>query len=198
MTGFSPRSHEGSDTPKTTMTAITISFNPRSHEGSDFLFGMMQGKLSVFQSTLPRGERPYMGRLYRLCLQVSIHAPTRGATLMKTNHSHFWRFQSTLPRGERHIYFQNKSGFFCFNPRSHEGSDLLQTVRLRTAIRFNPRSHEGSDGGLYEAVCKLLVSIHAPTRGATINVKRSLNTFGSFNPRSHEGSDHSRTGIMGT
>ena len=101
MTGFSPRSHEGSDTPKTTMTAITISFNPRSHEGSDFLFGMMQGKLSVFQSTLPRGERPYMGRLYRLCLQVSIHAPTRGATLMKTNHSHFWRFQSTLPRGER-------------------------------------------------------------------------------------------------
>ncbi len=148
MTGFSPRSHEGSDTPKTTMTAITISFNPRSHEGSDFLFGMMQGKLSVFQSTLPRGER--------------------------------------------HIYFQNKSGFFCFNPRSHEGSDLLQTVRLRTAIRFNPRSHEGSDVGLYEAVCKLLVSIHAPTRGATINVKRSLNTFGSFNPRSHEGSDINR------
>ena len=76
-----------------------------------------------------------------------------------------------------------------FNPRSHEGSDILpvpppaavsisihaptrgatQTDRIRDrqSYNFNPRSHEGSDGAYYAAQCR----------------------FHNFNPRSHEGSD---------
>ena len=34
----------------------------------------------VFQSTLPRRERPYDVRSYRLCYNISIHAPAKGAT----------------------------------------------------------------------------------------------------------------------
>ena len=38
---------------------------------------------------------------------------------------------------------------------------------LNTHTYFNPRSHEGSDGSLDLYYNYLLLSIHAPTRGAT-------------------------------
>ena len=78
---------------------------------------------------------------------------------------------------------------------------------------FNPRSHEGSDRGQdLVRVLSIIISIHAPTRGATTRSKysrRRTRRFQStlprgerrwtwpqtqhrrhyFNPRSHEGSD---------
>ena len=55
-------------------------------------------------------------------------------------------FQSTLPREERR-----------FNQ-----------FLLLTQKDFNPRSHERSDKSTYNSFCpRLLISIHAPTRGAT-------------------------------
>ena len=54
-------------------------FNPRSHEGSDVLTRTIYLYFPEFQSTLPRGERPF---------------PV-------TNQSRLTLFQSTLPRGER-------------------------------------------------------------------------------------------------
>ena len=35
------------------------------------------------------------------------------------------------------------SGYF--NPRSHEGSDILKAIEDKLNGYFNPRSHEGSD-----------------------------------------------------
>ena len=55
---------------------------------------------------------------------ISIHAPTRGATPF-------------LPFALSFI--------LNFNPRSHEGSDT-EALRIRDKPNdFNPRSHEGSD-----------------------------------------------------
>ena len=59
-------------------------FNPRSHGGSD---GEDFRKVSVsfkFQSTLPRGERPFPFTFFKEVLSISIHAPTGGATDEKT------------------------------------------------------------------------------------------------------------------
>ena len=78
-------------------------------------------------------------------------------------------------------------------------------------INFNPRSHEGSDGGEAMYKIKTVISIHAPTRGATSDSavfaatmaefqstlprgERHMKEWiihipGNFNPRSHEGSD---------
>ena len=55
-----------------------------------------------------------------------------------------------------------------FNPRSHEGSDQIKND-IPTVLRdFNPRSHEGSnDNGIFAQTSGALISIHAPTRGAT-------------------------------
>ena len=56
---FNPRSREGSDKPAARATHSIHNFNPRSREGSDCDFVAHVWVISVFQSTLPRGERQY-------------------------------------------------------------------------------------------------------------------------------------------
>ena len=55
-------------------------FNPRSREGSDDIADGHECRNPQFQSTLPRGERPLLINHESSCLQISIHAPARGAT----------------------------------------------------------------------------------------------------------------------
>ena len=142
-----------------------------------------------FQSTLPRGER-----------QQRQPFPETLA-----------RFQSTLPRGERPrgqtkcarptgfnprsragsdgcvsaIFVENAS----FNPRSRAGSDTNSIGGKRQTAGFNPRSRAGSDINLIQDVILRVVSIHAPARGATINVWQPDSSDCGFNPRSRAGSD---------
>ena len=78
-----------------------------------------------------------------------------------------------------------------FNPRSHKGSDRSWPASRRgSETNFNPRSHKGSDPSWKDAVHKWNISIHAPTRGATICHTIYASIHGHFNPRSHKGSDN--------
>ena len=63
---------------------------------------------------------------------------------------------------------------------------------------FNPRSHKGSDCVDVSAGRISLISIHAPTRGATVLLDELGGCKINFNPRSHKGSDSNQTtkGIM--
>ena len=54
-------------------------FNPRSHERSDWMLISMLN-LTLFQSTLPREERRVTILICGGVYNISIHAPTRGAT----------------------------------------------------------------------------------------------------------------------
>ena len=122
---------------------------------------------------------------------ISIHAPTRGATILCNHRGLVFGFQSTLPREERQRILMLSTLIIDFNPRSHERSDYRQTCPIYLHMYFNPRSHERSDK-LFVAVKVwypifqstlpreerqengieyddlLDISIHAPTRGATI------------------------------
>ena len=119
-------------------------------------------------------------------------------------------FQSTLPQGERHCewsflflnyHFNPRSHkgsdlaimsavhILCyFNPRSHKGSDSPTNAGALVDLDFNPRSHKGSDNPKKRLSTNFFISIHAPTRGATISHYQGLQTD-DFNPRSHKGSD---------
>ena len=121
---------------------------------------------------------------------VSIHAPTRGATGLCLYIPFPCLFQSTLPHGERQCSGRIWIRANSFNPRSHTGSDFINILPAKyyagfqstlphgerpeptpssyETHGFNPRSHTGSDL-LYLFLISLtsLVSIHAPTRGAT-------------------------------
>ena len=117
----------------------------------------------VFQSTLPREERRQGWKSDRKHRKISIHAPTRGATMVVTFKLTTSEFQSTLPREERRLVVTERSGYNDFNPRSHERSDRRpgQTARINN------------------------ISIHAPTRGATngYGVTTAINQFQSTLPR---------------
>ena len=79
---------------------------------------------------------------------ISIHAPMRGATT------------SRRAKRLRHLNF---------NPRAHEGRDSLYNRLVSSLFSyFNPRAHEGRDRlGAYFITKDILISIHAPMRGAT-------------------------------
>ena len=122
---------------------------------------------------------------------ISIHAPTRGATLWKSGHV---------------------GVYIDFNPRSHEGSDLQRLVyheiivisihaptrgatllwsllsMLRAIFQSTlPRGERLAQQYEWDSIT--VISIHAPTRGATFEAADSIQTRKDFNPRSHEGSD---------
>ena len=59
-----------------------------------------------------------------------------------------------------------------FNPRAHAGRDPHGVRYVRGLGCFNPRVHAGRDHGLKELLRLWRVSIHAPTRGATIGEKK--------------------------
>ena len=83
-------------------SAHTIGFNPRSHEGSDNNYIGIKTDGKMFQSTLPRRERPRRRR--RFCLYDGFNP---------RSHEGSDKSQNTWT-----IMLQG------FNPRSHEGSDL--------------------------------------------------------------------------
>ena len=121
-------------------------FNPRSHEGSDLVEIRARRCVYRFQSTLPRGERQCNG------LEQQIKE----------------LFQSTLPRGERPSAERLGGVLWDFNPRSHEGSDLLWSgyrTKLRDISIHAPTRGATSISSVTDPV--FIISIHAPTRGAT-------------------------------
>ena len=63
------------------------------------------------------------------------------------------KFQSTHPRGVRLLWQLKGRAEACFNPRTHAGCDI--------------------DAAL-ETWQKVVVSIHAPTRGATVKISLEI------------------------
>ena len=125
---------------------LPVDFNPRSHAGSDarrFVFVFWPRR---FQSTLPRGERLCRAGGRRGRDGISIHAPTRGATLTVYIDALYLIFQSTLPRGERPQYPSS----------SPTGAMISIHAPTRGATTNRPATTRARR-----------ISIHAPTRGAT-------------------------------
>ena len=192
----------------------TIGFNPRSRKGSD-LHGWLNRLFDLkFQSTLPQGERPLDERDSWTCLQVSIHAPARGATYIRCcAHFPITLFQSTLPQGERPFGIITLLGFFEFQSTLPQGErQILYLLRFfdctvsihapaRGATEFLKRKRLEDEVSIHAPArgatrchnqrqrVQLPVSIHAPARGATDIEPRFLAFFSRFNPRSRKGSD---------
>ena len=89
---FNPRSHKGSDVRQFMNKHIIVYFNPRSHKGSDI---------------------KYWPLLFGYA--ISIHAPTRGATRLKSWFNRIQKFQSTLPQGERQYHTELDSGWITIS-----------------------------------------------------------------------------------
>jgi len=191
---FNPRLHAGGDplfytlqtlktvsihastreaTQKAHVTTFNLrGFNPRLHAGGDSARVYSPLKISLFQSTPPRGRRRY-GADGEPCLKiVSIHASTREATLRLMRETKLqYLFQSTPPRGRRRLSaFQSAICQACFNPRLHAGGDFRSLRRqypsMFVSIHASTREATPSAPTLLLAG---VVSIHVSTREATDN-----------------------------
>ena len=122
---------------------------------------------------------------------ISIRAPTRGATIWDACfHSHCFISIRAPTRGATGLYSHQNQGLSDFNPRSHEGSDANTPYCYNYSKEFQSALPRGERLGFCPYVQNLcLISIRAPTRGATWILPVCSKSLPYFNPRSHEGSD---------
>ena len=147
--------------------------------------------LTSFQSTHPRGVRLTSIEVKDVISHISIHAPTWGATCYICEpvaakkisiHAPTWgaTYISYPLANENNISIhaptwgatcQTLTLFFVFgnfNPRTHVGCDFSFFHLIGCNIHFNPRTHVGCDILKNLIVLRYLISIHAPTWGATV------------------------------
>ena len=211
--GFNPRTHTGCDKVPVYTDAQLFEFQSTHPHGVRLPTNNIVIQGFEFQSTHPHGVRhqhqvnPYTDKL------VSIHAPTRGATPVESEPNNF----ETGFNPRTHTGCDTAKGISntreqSFNPRTHTGCDVSRGVFDGSQIRFNPRTHTGCDvrmrpicleteefqsthphgvrpSSMSSSIKGLTVSIHAPTRGATIFCRFVLLKQNSFNPRTHTGCD---------
>ena len=163
---FNPHSHEGSDLIISKQITIDTYFNPHSHEGSDLYADINTPPLVYFNPHSHEGSDPLKSDTHQTTA-ISIHTPTRGATILQIYRLAFLLFQSTLPRGERQTSNARSIPLLYFNPHSHEGSDASKpfnpsgkTISIHTPTRGATYTDADSEGNRQ-------ISIHTPTRGAT-------------------------------
>ena len=185
-------------------------FNPRTHEGCDVGQVIYSPNMPAFQSTHPRGVRhkvndcvdegirfqsthPRGVRLLCHCgtshsSGISIHAPTRGATLSFLAHQHRRKISIHAPtRGatSKQAFIPRYNGISIHAPT--RGATCLWPSRRCPSLYFNPRTHEGCDARIIDAqIAHTGISIHAPTRGATSlaeYVRAACYEFQSTHPR---------------
>ena len=102
------------------------------------------------------------------CLIISIHAPTRGATFEMEIFPSQRDISIHAPtRGATTGQLRHSTLSLYFNPRSYKRSDVLLSQNAVHHMHFNPRSYKRSDSDYYTYLPTQLISIHAPTRGAT-------------------------------
>ncbi len=98
------------------------SFNPRAHAGRDFLKNQKKMKREVSIHAPTRGATRKTHQRDG-CHRVSIHAPTRGATL---------------------IIHSNHDLNLSFNPRAHAGRDLPPSSEGFTSSKFQSTRPRGA------------------------------------------------------
>src|SRR5258708_11817734 len=67
---------------------------------------------------------------------------------------------------------------FSFDPRPREGGDSPPRLRNPTRHCFDPRPREGGDLKIDRVLLRLVVSIHAPAKGATRSTRSTTAPFG--------------------
>ena len=140
------RPRTGSDEVHDAIDVERLCFNPRPRTGSDARMFSTTGGQPMFQSTPPHGERLVISSVTPLVIDVSIHAPARGATAPRLHVAGGCVVSIHAPaRGATHVAGQRL-----------DLGDVSIHAPARGATTFEDTDFWPED-----------VSIHAPARGAT-------------------------------
>ena len=148
-----------------------VYFNPRSREGSDSKQdrGIIAVNISIHAPA--RGATICHHQLTPSCI-ISIHAPARGATATVVHHIYPADISIHAPA------------------RGATGVAYRYVARNLISIHAPAR---GATGSKLAGARVLPISIHAPARGATFHHVKIRRIPCDFNPRSREGSDYCRS-----
>jgi len=147
--------------------------------------------VSVFQPTHPHGVRLSLAGDAWAWLEVSTHAPARGATLNRSHVLDAILVSTHAPaRGATYSAHSQKNARAGFNPRTRTGCDNPGARAHRLHCGFQPTHPHGVRRiGYFRREYPMLVSTHAPARGATLSFPVLSTTRLSFNPRTRTGCD---------
>ena len=165
-------------------------FNPRTHAGCDYRALARASTPRLFQSTHPRRVRQHRRMDAEGPRNVSIHAPTQGATIAPPRVAiAAVAFQSTHPRRVRLEGFPLLyaiEGVSIHAPT--QGATISRSYSVLNLLfqSTHPRRVRHFLGGSRIARA---VSIHAPTQGATPAGRPAGTRASGFNPRTHAGCD---------
>ena len=147
----------------------------------------------LFQSTRPRGARHDYFHIIALRFNVSIHAPTRGATPAAS-----WL------RCRRPVSIHAPTRGATGNRRNSQlhtlvsihaptrGATVCPSCGQTNYYCFNPRAHAGRDGAAGTMDSRLRGFQSTRPRGARHYTGGTLSIICSFNPRAHAGRDMNR------
>ncbi len=125
---FNPRARAGRDRGTPGCQGSSSRFNPRARAGRDVVVDYPAKRITVFQSTRPRGAR----------LQAAADKVAKLA------------FQSTRPRGARPGTAKRRPLGRCFNPRARAGRDDPGRHRARDPASVSIHAPaRGATPGLY-------------------------------------------------
>ena len=85
LVGFNPRAHEGRDVALKRSRSLMTRFNPRAHEGRDSHATTHSPRRPRFNPRAHEGRDAWAESAAMRAANVSIHAPTRGATCSATS-----------------------------------------------------------------------------------------------------------------
>ena len=163
-------------------------FNPRPRTGGDRAetSATWASRAPTFQSTPPHGGRRFANRIGVTQPMGSFQStPPHGGRPARSNLNRHVVLQTCFNPCPRTGGDSDRCGCArrdgCFDPRPRTGGDVLPRLRAPGVTGFNPRPRTGGDSGLRRALTLnglYVVSIHAPARGATLQLLTSMaNSF---------------------
>ena len=97
-------------------------------------------------------------------------------------------FNPRTHTGCGHVHLLHVASIFCFNPRTTQGSTFW-VVPCIVIMLVSILAHRVRLPSLTRKIQTFVVSIHAPTRGATQHQPARRTAPARFNPRTHTGCD---------
>ena len=160
---FNPRTREGCDKfDRSEYNGDTISIHAPAKGATSLTY--MKIILKPYFNPRTREGCDISDSTYDQWSHISIHAPAKGATCIIKNKRRTAIFQSTHPRRVRQV--------------------PISTTGL--VSYFNPRTREGCDEKFVKSSKDIMISIHAPAKGATLAIMEAMKAdclFQSTHPR---------------
>ena len=140
-------------------------------QGARQLALMVISKILPFQFTRPQGARQVLQYLRSLSFGFQFTRPQGARRFAKLNQDRGAAFQFTRPQGARRPRRRTARRARRFNSRARKGRDQDQGALSRLLVVSIHAPARGATGPCYDTWYFHVVSIHAPARGATANCR---------------------------